>query len=314
MGTEQPGTPVDPTKPIQGPFGTGMSGPIFGFCPVGRDWPKESSGNPLTGRDWVRAPPEAPHRLDDTADVMRNLAYKKINAFSGIGHGFYFWNFRTDMDGPQWSYLRALELGWMPKGNLNDKVIINACDNEDSSEIRCRANRHAPEQSVHGALDYIFGVEKKSTAEYERVGNLTGDALYETADTEIDAFFQKYRYTGASCDFGGVGMLVEKSKENYTRTDDDFFYGSDDEYFRNGNMRYHGPKIWVLVVGVAVTTFVATIVFFMVAMRVSKRFNKKIRDAKAFRRISRSHNSLLRLSFALPLNPDEGEYEEIVKF
>lgn len=28
MGTEQPGTPVDPTKPIQGPYGTGMSGPI----------------------------------------------------------------------------------------------------------------------------------------------------------------------------------------------------------------------------------------------------------------------------------------------
>ena len=26
MGTDQPGTPVDPTKPIQGPYGTGMSG------------------------------------------------------------------------------------------------------------------------------------------------------------------------------------------------------------------------------------------------------------------------------------------------
>ena len=31
MGTEQPGTPVDPSKPVQGPFGTGMSGPSFGF-------------------------------------------------------------------------------------------------------------------------------------------------------------------------------------------------------------------------------------------------------------------------------------------
>lgn len=28
MGDEQPGAPVDPTKPIQGPYGTGMSGPI----------------------------------------------------------------------------------------------------------------------------------------------------------------------------------------------------------------------------------------------------------------------------------------------
>lgn len=31
MGTDQPGTPLDPSKPIQGPYGTGMSGPIFGF-------------------------------------------------------------------------------------------------------------------------------------------------------------------------------------------------------------------------------------------------------------------------------------------
>lgn len=29
MGTDQPGTPVDPTKPIQGPYGTGMSGALL---------------------------------------------------------------------------------------------------------------------------------------------------------------------------------------------------------------------------------------------------------------------------------------------
>jgi hypothetical protein len=84
MGTEQPGTPVDPSKPMQGPYGTvrsslsvctpnrkkmqmksvthksdlllllqGMSGPIFGLCPGSRDWIKEQ-GNPLTGREWVK--------------------------------------------------------------------------------------------------------------------------------------------------------------------------------------------------------------------------------------------------------------------
>ena len=68
-----------------------MSGPVFGMCPGDRDWIKESSGDPLTGRDWVNSPPKAPKRLDDTDDVMRNLAMKKIDAFSGIGHGFYFW-------------------------------------------------------------------------------------------------------------------------------------------------------------------------------------------------------------------------------
>lgn len=49
MGEGQPNAPVDPTKPMLGPYGTGMSGPSFGLCPVGRDWVKESSGNPQTG-------------------------------------------------------------------------------------------------------------------------------------------------------------------------------------------------------------------------------------------------------------------------
>ena len=90
MGTDQPGTPVDPAKPLQGPYGTGMSGPIFGLCPGSRDWVRESSGNPFTGKDWIRAPPNLPKQLDDTDNVMRNLAYRKIEAFSGIGHGFFF--------------------------------------------------------------------------------------------------------------------------------------------------------------------------------------------------------------------------------
>lgn len=52
MGFDQPGTPVDPGKPAQGPYGTGMSTPIFGLCPVGRDWLEES---PLdSGRDWMK--------------------------------------------------------------------------------------------------------------------------------------------------------------------------------------------------------------------------------------------------------------------
>lgn len=72
-----------------------MSGPIFGLCPGSRDWIRESSGNPNTGKDWIRAPPEAPKHLDDTDTVMTELALQKIEAFSGIGHGFFFWNFRS---------------------------------------------------------------------------------------------------------------------------------------------------------------------------------------------------------------------------
>ena len=274
---------------------------------------KESSGNPLTGRDWVRAPPEAPRRLDDTLDVMQNLAYKKINAFSGIGHGFYFWNFRTDLYEPYWSYMLALELGMIPKGSLNDESIINACDREDSSDIHCVANKKALDVNIRGALGYIYEVEEKSkTPEARKVANMTGDALHEVADRVIDDFFQKYRHQGATCDFGGVGMLIEKSKENQPEGDDYIAYGNDDEYFHGGHQR--GPNLWAVVVSVATCTFVLTALGFLIGMRTSKMFNKKMRDAPLFRPIARSHNSLVRLTFDLPENPDAYEYDEVVKF
>ena len=281
---------------------------------MGRDWLRESSGNPLTGRDWVRAPPEAPKKYDDTLDVMQNLANKKINAFSGIGHGFYFWNFRTDLYEPYWSYMLALELGMIPKGSLNDESIINACDREDSSDIICIAKKHAPEANIRGALEYIFDVEEKSkTPEAQAVANMTGDALHDMADEVIDNFFQKYRHQGATCDFGGVGMLVEKSKENQGEGDD--YFGNDDEYFGpGGGRRYYGPKLWIIVVCVAAGTFVLTTAGFLIGMRTSKNFNKKVRDAPMFRPIARSHNSLVRMTFDLPTNPDWEEYDEIVKF
>lgn len=281
----------------------------FGFCPVGRDWLKESSGNPYTGRDWVRAPPEAPKNYDDTLDVMSNLARKKINAFSGIGHGFYFWNFRTDLHEPYWSYMLALQLGMIPKGSLNDASVINACDREDSSDIRCKANNHAPEKNVHNALEYIYSVEKKQDSpEAKATVNMTGDALYDAAGDAIDAFWQKYRHEGATCDFGGVGILVERSKENITRGDDDFLYGNDDEYFGEGG-GVEGPRIWVIVVSVAAATFLATSAGFVTAMRKNQDFNRAVREAPVFRPLANSHSQLIRKSLALP--PEE--YEEIVK-
>ena len=77
MGRDQPGTPVDPAKPIQGPFGTGMSGPSFGMCPVDRDWVADTSDT----SNYMHAPPKSPVNLDDTDNVMKNLALKKINTF-----------------------------------------------------------------------------------------------------------------------------------------------------------------------------------------------------------------------------------------
>lgn len=33
LGEDFKGNPLDPSKPLQGPYGTGISGPVFGLCP-----------------------------------------------------------------------------------------------------------------------------------------------------------------------------------------------------------------------------------------------------------------------------------------
>jgi glucan 1,3-beta-glucosidase len=97
MGPEQPGAPPDPAKPIQGPFGTGMSGPSFGLCPADRDWSDEGYAQLSDEKiSWQRAPAEALKGHDATDQVISQLALKKIHAFSLSAHGFYFWNFRTE--------------------------------------------------------------------------------------------------------------------------------------------------------------------------------------------------------------------------
>jgi glucan 1,3-beta-glucosidase len=300
MGEGQPGAPVDPTKAIQGPYGTGMSGPIFGYCPVGRDWLKESSGNPQTGRDWVRSPPEAPKHADDTNNVMTHLAYKKINAFSNVGHGFYFWNFRTDLDEPHWSYMLALERGWIPKGNLNDEKILNACNREDSGDFKCilKNRNELRESSVKGSVAYIINFENKTdTPEGQEILSKTGDALMDVAAELIPEFFEQNRGMGATCDFGGIAMLVEFERNI---TDDDNLGWTDDEYYPEIITVYRGPNTFVLILIIILASILGSIAGFLIAMRSSKKFNRKVRESKYFKPLAGSKNSLVRKSFALP--------------
>lgn len=300
----QPGTPVDPTKPIQGPYGTGMSGPSFGLCPVGRDWIKESSGNPQTGRDWVRAPPKAPAHLDDTDNVMTHLAYKKISAFSGIGHGFFFWNFRTDVDEPEWSYLLALERGWIPTGNFNDPKIQNSCANEDEMAYKCILKRNAPDDGIKKAVHYVLNPNNATESDEEKsILKLDGKDLRDKAEGLIMAYFDNNKGAGATCDFGGVAMLVE---ENRTITDDDFVGGDDDEYVRH-TIVYRGPAVWQIVLIVAAGLILGTFVGFVVGMRTNKGFNEYVRRSSFFLPINKSKISLVRSALAL----DDLQYVDI---
>jgi glucan 1,3-beta-glucosidase len=88
MGYDQPGTPLDPSKGVQDPFGSaGMSTPAYGMCPVDVSF----DGN-------------------DHAVTM--LAQAQLQVFEAT-HGQFFWNFRTELE-PRWSYLEAVKRGWLP--------------------------------------------------------------------------------------------------------------------------------------------------------------------------------------------------------
>ena len=88
---------------------------LMSSCPVDRDWPNAlldsdgdgvidrldrlGAGNALAGN--IQNP-----QFDDTDAVMTALASKKLLAFKEVAHGFYFWNFRNELE-PSWSWLAA---------------------------------------------------------------------------------------------------------------------------------------------------------------------------------------------------------------
>ncbi len=305
----QPGAPPDATKPYQGPYGTGMSGPIFGLCPASRDWLKESSGNPQTGHDWVRAPPSAPKHLDDTDNVMMHLAQKKINAFSNVGHGFYFWNFRTDLEEPQWSYMLALKRGWITKGDLNEDKIQNACLFEDQGFFKCVLKRDAPESGIKTAITTILN-EKNRTGSIspteKAILNMTGKDLTHSAGPLIGDYFETHRSKGQTCDFGGIAFLVE---ENRTITDDDSLGWNDDEY---RVVVYKGPDVLEITLIVLLAVIIGSIVGFFISMHVNKKFNEKVKQSRMFKSISSTQNPMIRRSFALDNFTHPSELENLV--
>jgi hypothetical protein len=273
----QPGTPVDPAKPMQGPYGTGMSGPSFGLCPGSRDWIKESDG-PLTGHDWIRAPPEAPTHLDDTDAVMKELALKKLDAFAGIGHGYFFWNFRTDLYEPQWSYLEAVKRGWIPKGAAEQlgAATYMACDKEDKGDFNCVLKGGQLEKNIHNACAYIMNIENATEAQMWLVGNLSGSALENTANNMIGAAFRRYRHVGVTCDFGGIALLVEGNKTTIAATD------RDKDYYttivsNNGNGKYNFNTV-TIVLAILVVGLLGGTVGFGMALRFSPALRERVRS------------------------------------
>ena len=299
MGLGQPGTPVNPSMPLQGPYGTGVSGPIYGQCPVDRDWYKAGSG-PISGKEWVLLPPKAPAALDDTQHVRRSLAEKKLEAFS-FSHGTFFWNFRTEIYEPAWSYLDAVKAGYMPPGSLNTNAIRTSCALENSGAFVCVCKSGQLDSAVQGGMAYALNFQNNTNQSW--VYNLTGKALQSQASIIFNNFFHKFRLIGATCDFGGVATLqfansTGNSSINYT----------DDQYFVTVSVPvYHGPPLWLIIVGAVAAAFIGSIVGFLVAMNFSPAFNRKVRESGFFEPLRNSNNVLARSSLSLLALGDEYE-------
>jgi glucan 1,3-beta-glucosidase len=178
MGTAQPGTPVDPTKPVQGPFGTGSSGPSFGKCPSGQPW------------------------SDDA--FMHQIASKKLQAWS-VGHGFYFWNFRTEGQ-ERWDYLASVENGWFPDDIFHYGVeITEACTQEDAGNFQCIARSDVFERTLESGLQYACD-NCQSACDCTPLAN-SGMSLEDKCNKIFNEFWQAKRGQGATCDFGGAAVL-----------------------------------------------------------------------------------------------------------
>jgi len=105
-GDAIPGWPLDRTKGPQGVMGVGnVNTPLFGKCPVDKRYQNED-------------------------EFASNLAKAKLYAFDFGGHGWFFWNFKTDLQEPRWDYSRAVSQGWIPLNVAdleNDASISEAC-------------------------------------------------------------------------------------------------------------------------------------------------------------------------------------------
>mmetsp|Transcript_20637 Transcript_20637/g.30691 ORF Transcript_20637/g.30691 Transcript_20637/m.30691 type:complete len:759 (-) Transcript_20637:123-2399(-) len=301
MGTDQPGTPIDQGEPYLGPYGTGVSGPSWGQCPVGRDWMKEHKKNVTEGKDWEHAPPQAPPGRDGTDEVMTNLARKKILAFSGSGHGFYFWNFRTDVEEPEWSYMLASERGWIPKGTFESDHIKSACNHEDKGEFLCVARRSAGnEEQVRGACQWALGSMGEDVSV---VKDLQGDALYDEADIVYNQYWQENYIKGATCDFGGTAYLQYNSD---AASDDEFV----DDWVEPDESDQENVSKRNAIIGIACGVLLGGFLGFFIAMRSSVSFNVRVRKrmprSLQNSQVFTSRNSLLG-SESMPMLLDESD-------
>jgi glucan 1,3-beta-glucosidase len=216
QGLEFARTP-DPIKSIQPPYGTGISSPSFGMCPTDIswvDWP--SSKNISVGPLPITSPLVDKYTLSVDHAVVRELAHKKIATFSRSTHGWFFWNFRTEIS-LRWDFLRAVEQGWIPSDirQLNPD-LASSCLKEDQGFYFCYAKRNIFEETIKAGLYWIENTQGVSNNNLTWIESLHGDNLITKADSIFNNYWHQNYIHGVSCDFGGAAELIEIPIQNHT--------------------------------------------------------------------------------------------------
>ena len=197
----------------------------------------------------------------------------------------------------------ALERGWIPKGNLNDPMINEACHREDSGEYKCVLKSGQLDSKIRSALGYIYNLQNTTKSDdAQAVLKLQGTDLFNAASPIVSDFFDQNRRSGVTCDFGGITVLIERNK---TISDVDY---NDDIFYTVVN---EGPATWKLVSAGVGIALLAGLIGFVGAMRYNPGFNRRVRSTALFMPLTKSSNSLIRSSLNLPTLGSE--YEELVK-
>ena len=86
--------------------------------------------------------------------------------------------------------MAALDRGWIPKDNLRDPKLYDACHREDDGDYKCVIKKGQLDKNIINALAYIFEVKNMtSTKDAQDMMNLSGSDLYNAAQTVIGDFF-----------------------------------------------------------------------------------------------------------------------------
>ena len=211
LGPDQPHGIVNKSKPYLGPYGTGISGPDHGMCPVDRDWMDHRSiidGEEFTQADYLNMPPKAPRGMDDTVEVRNTMARSLLEAYS-FGHGHMFWNFRTELYEPAWSFPEAVKAGYMPTGDLNTKSMRTVCDGFRNGTFICVCDTTASDAAIQTGLAYAIQHDNTGNVSHNLawLKTLTGPALWQEASAIFTTYYEKNRLSGATCDFDGAATL-----------------------------------------------------------------------------------------------------------